>query len=113
MTQHQYTTKDSGKRKKWSSGFNRDTDEDKLRFDLIPVELLERLAGLYTRGAKKYGDSNWQLAKEKDAIDRFKQSAWRHFISWQKGEEDEDHAVAVAFNIFAYEWLTKYKNESN
>jgi hypothetical protein len=110
ITKMEYKTKDSGKRKEWKSGFRRDADEGKLRYDLIPLEMLERLAGLYTRGAEKYSDDNWKLAKEDDAIRRFKQSAWRHFVSWQKGDEDEDHGVACVFNIFAYEWLTKYKN---
>jgi predicted DNA-binding protein (UPF0251 family) len=270
-----YITKDSGKRKEWKSGFKRDTDEGKLRYDLIPTEMLDRIAGLYTRGAVKYGkmeveewrpvpnlidieassygkirksygfipktwfnkwgyelvslsgqpkrhyqvhrlvasafigisnlqvnhidgdktnnnifnleyvtakensqharkmglvtppqvgkitfeaaeeirtlvysgkkqnqvakifgispqtvcdimkrriwdkkiekkiiqfDSNWKLAEDKDAIERFKQSAWRHFLDWQAGRNtEEDHAMAVVFNIFAYEYLTKHK----
>jgi hypothetical protein len=107
-----FKTKDSGKRKKWKSGFNRDTDEGKLRYDLIPLELLERLAGLYTRGAVKYGDDNWQKAETQEEIDRFKQSAWRHWAQWMNGEEDEDHPTAVIWNIMAYEWHTRHKEES-
>lgn len=107
---NKFITKDSGERKEWDSGFRRDTDEGKLRYDLIPVEMLDRLAALYTRGAEKYGDCNWQLAKEPDAIERFKQSAWRHFMDWQAGRNvEEDHSVAVVFNIFAYEWLMEHK----
>lgn len=104
-----FETKDSGKRKMWDSGFNRDDDESKLRYDLIPPEMLERLAGLYTRGAVKYGDNNWRLAKTDEEIERFKQSAWRHFISWQQGDYSEDHAIAVCWNIFAYEWHKQHK----
>lgn len=107
-----YITKDSGKRKKWDSGFNRDTDEGKLRYDLIPIELLERLAGLYTRGAVKYGDSNWQKADTQEEINRFKQSAWRHWMQFLAGENDEDHAVAVIWNIIAYEWHKEHKKDS-
>lgn len=106
-----YITKDSGKRKRWASGFNRDDDEDKLRFDLIPVEMIERLAGLYTRGAKKYDEHNWKRAETPEEINRFKQSAWRHYIQWLKGDEDEDHASAIVFNVFCYEWLTKCKSK--
>lgn len=109
--EEKYITKDSGKRRTWKSGFNRDDDGMKLRYDLIPIQMLERIAGLYTRGAKKYGDCNWQKAETQEEFDRFKQSAWRHFISWQKGQEDEDHASATIWNLMAYEWLTKYKNE--
>lgn len=108
-----YKTKDSGKRVKFDSGFNRDVNEGKPRYDLIPHELLTRLAELYARGAEKYGDCNWQLAETEPEIKRFKESAWRHFVQWQKGEEDEDHGIATVWNIMAYEWLTKYKNERN
>ncbi len=65
--------------------------------------MLKRLAGLYTRGIQKYGENNWQQARGSQAINRFKSSAFRHFIQWMEGEYDEDHAMAVAWNIFAYE----------
>lgn len=101
-----FVTKDSGKRKEWDSGFRRDTDDGKNRYDLIPVEMLDRLASLYTRGMEKYGDNNWKLADSPDAIERFKQSAWRHFVDWQSDRNiEEDHAMAVVFNVFAYEYL--------
>lgn len=105
-----YETKDSGKRVLYKSGFNRDSIEGKPRYDLIPTELIKRLAELYARGAAKYGDSNWKLATNPQELQRFKQSAWRHFIQWQEGQDDEDHAAAVMWNIIAYEWHTKYKN---
>ena len=106
-----YKTKDSGKRVKYKSGFNRDVNTGKPRYDLIPTQLLQRLAELYTRGAEKYGDCNWQKAETEPEINRFKESAWRHFVSWTNGEEDEDHGIAAVWNIFAYEWLTKYKHD--
>lgn len=101
-----YDTKDSGQRVRYASGFNRDVADGKPRYDLIPISMLTRLADLYQRGSVKYGDNNWKLAKSSEELERFKQSAWRHFISWQEGKEDEDHASAVVFNIFAYEYLT-------
>jgi hypothetical protein len=106
-----FITKDSGKRVKFESGFQRDTNEGKPRFDLIPTELLTRLAELYERGARKYDDNNWRKATTEKEINRFKESAWRHFIQWSAGEDDEDHAVAVVFNIFGYEWLNHHKNK--
>ena len=45
-----FVTKDSGKRVSFDSGFVRDVQEGKPRYDLIPHELLTRLAELYTRG---------------------------------------------------------------
>lgn len=109
-TSEKFTTKDSGKRVEFASGFVRDTNEGKPRYDLIPVDMLKRLAELYARGAVKYGDSNWKKAETEEEMNRFKESAWRHFIQWQSGETDEDHAMAVVFNVFAYEHLQDGKS---
>lgn len=100
----EFITKDSWKRKEMANGFVRDTDDTKLRYDLIPLDMLERLAWLYTRWAVKYWDDNRQKAVGED-INSFKRSAWRHFIKRQNKEYDEDHWIAVARNIFAYEHL--------
>ena len=32
----------------------------KLRYDLLPADALERLVGVYTIGAEKYDDRNWE-----------------------------------------------------
>jgi hypothetical protein len=106
-----YTTKDSGKKVKFKSGYQRDTGENKPRYDLIPPELLKRLAELYARGAEKYGDSNWKLANSEEEYTRFVASAFRHFEQWRNGEDDEDHAIGTIWNLIAYEWHTKHKND--
>lgn len=98
-----FTTLDSGERQEFDSGMRRDTDKGKARFDLIPAPMLQRLAELYARGSFKYGDRNWEKANSKVEMDRFKASAFRHFMAWQNGAYDEDHATAVVFNVFAYE----------
>lgn len=106
-----FKTKDSGKRVKFDSGFQRDINDGKPRYDLIPHELLKRLAELYTRGAEKYDDDNWKKSETPKEINRFKESGFRHFIQWIAGEEDEDHAVAAIWNIISYEWHAKHKND--
>ncbi len=57
-------------------------DEGKLRFDLIPPELLIELARVYTEGAKKYADRNWERgmswSKCIACLDR-------HWIKWRAG----------------------------
>lgn len=106
-----YKTKDSGNRKIWKSGFQRDLNVGKPRYDLIPPELLKRLAELYARGAEKYNDNNWKLATSEEEIKRFKESAFRHFMQWIMNEQDEDHAVATMWNIISYEWHIMNKNE--
>lgn len=104
----EYTTKDSGQRVEFNSGFKRDVNTGKPRYELIPHELLTRLAELYARGAEKYGVDNWRKATEPEAIERFKESGFRHFVQWLRGDEDEDHATATIWNIISYEWHTKH-----
>lgn len=62
-------------------------------------ELLRRWAELMTRGAVKYGALNWQKAATQTELDRFRESAARHFFQWYLGDRDEDHAAAVLFNL--------------
>lgn len=107
-----FVTKDSGKRQNYKSGMRRDLQKGKARFDLIIPEtekyeetLLYRWAGLMERGAVKYGFRNWEKANSKEELDRFKASAIRHFMQWFSDETDEDHAVAILFNINAAEYV--------
>ena len=100
-----FETKDSGQRVAYASGMVRDVADDKPRYDLIPVMPHRRLAELYARGAVKYGDRNWQKANSAEELARFRGSAERHFMQWKNGETDEDHAIAVVWNIYAALWL--------
>ncbi len=110
-----YKTKDSGVREEYSTGMRRDSQEGKPDFYLcmpldVPYEeqLLTRFAGLMSRGKEKYGSRNWELSNTQEELDRFKSSAFRHFIQYITDEKDEDHAAAVLFNITAIERI-KYK----
>lgn len=113
MAKRKYVIKDSGKRVLYDSGFTRDTGEDKPFYDLIPYEPLKRLAMHFTNGAKKYGENNWQKANSPEEYQRFLRSAFRHLTAWSAGKEDEDHASACIWNIMAYEYHTKHKNDNN
>jgi len=107
-----HKTKTSEKQTEFSTGMKRDTDESKPRFDLIqPLNLpyqeqmLTRWADLMARGCKHYGDRNWEKARTLEELARFIASAARHFEQWITGETDEDHAVAVFFNITGAEYV--------
>ena len=111
----EYQTKDSGKRKEYGTGMVRDTQEGKPDFWLcMPLDvpykkqMLTRWASLMERGMSKYGWRNWEKSETPEEMERFKASAFRHFIQWITGEDDEDHGAAVFFNINAVERL-KYK----
>lgn len=96
-----FITKDSGHRQSFETGAVRDIQEGKGRFDLIPSLPLRRLAGLYERGAAKYGPNNWQKGIP---LMRYIDSAMRHLNQLVAGESTEDHAIAVVWNLFGYIW---------
>lgn len=94
-----YVTKDSGARQEFSTGSRRDIAKGKGRFDLIPTIPLRRLAGLYERGAEKYGDRNWEKGQP---LMRYIDSLLRHANCLLAGEPVEDHAAAIAWNAFGF-----------
>ena len=55
-----FVTKDSGERRQFNTGAQRDVVTDKGRYDLISPIMIERLAKLLQRGAEKYNDRNWE-----------------------------------------------------
>lgn len=78
-------------------------DTGKPRFDLIPPEALEALAQLYTLGAAKYGDRNWEKGT---TWGRFFRALMSHAWSWWRGQrcdpvDGQNHMIAVAWNAFA------------
>ena len=94
----EFITKDSGEREVFASGMVRDTRTGKGRWDLIPTEGLARLAGLYERGATKYGPRNWEKGSD---LSRYMDSMIRHAFQASAGMTDEDHLAAVAWNALA------------
>ena len=80
------------------TGAVRDTDEGKPDMDLLPWELLFRLAYHYTAGAKKYGKGNWRKGQPKSATFA---SLMRHAVKYRMGMTDEDHLSAIIWNAFS------------
>lgn len=114
-----YTTEDSGDRVQFSSGMVREPSEGKTRYDLLIPGLfpeycmLTRWAELLTRGAVKYEARNWENAETLEEYQRFKESAFRHFIQWYVygNTLEEDHAAATFFNIQGAEYVEARMNE--
>lgn len=59
MSDKKYITKDSGHRRVFSSGAQRDRAKGKGRYDLIGPFAIKRLTGIYERGAEKYSPRNY------------------------------------------------------
>lgn len=93
-----YITKDSGERRAFETGSQRDSASGKGRYDLLPLEAIHRLAQAYERGAEKYDDRNWEKGQPLSVVTS---SMLRHAFQATAGLEDEDHLAAVAWNAFA------------
>lgn len=100
-----FITKDSGKRQEFSTGMQRDVQDDKPRYDLLDMSMLKRWAELMARGAKKYGENNWKKAATEEELARFKASALRHMFQYLEGDTSEDHGAAVFFNVAGAEMV--------
>lgn len=84
----------------------RDTTEGKTDYLLaLDGPMFERYAQHLTKGAKKYKKRNWMQANGEAELERFRESALRHFLQWLAGDTDEDHAAAVWFNINGAEYV--------
>jgi len=101
-----FEIKDSGKRQSFESGMVRDTSEGKIDYTLVlDGPMFQRWAEHMTKGAVKYEKRNWMKAQGQAELDRFKESALRHFIQWLRGDVDEDHASSVYFGINGAEYV--------
>jgi hypothetical protein len=84
-------------------------DEEKLRWDLLPLDLVNETVKVLTLGAKKYGPNNWQ--KVTDGIDRYYAALMRHITAYRSGEflDDESglthlaHAMCNLIFLYALE----------
>lgn len=93
-----FVTKDSKKRRKFSTGAKRDTNDDKGRFDLLSPIVRDRVAKLMQRGAIKYDARNWEKGMP---LSVYMDSGMRHANKYLEGHRDEDHLAAVIFNFSA------------
>lgn len=90
---------DSGERRTFNSGAQRDAAKDKNRPDLISPFALDRVGRIMMLGAKKYSARNWEKGMP---LSVFHASAERHRLAEYRGETDEDHAAQWAWNVLAY-----------
>jgi hypothetical protein len=81
----------------------RKDDAGKLRFDLVPIDPLRKLAQVYTIGAEKYEDRNWEKGIR---WGRIYAAMMRHATAWWNGEtndpiDGQHHLSSVAWCAFA------------
>ena len=67
------------------TGFKK-ADQEKIRWELLPFAQLEKVARVFTYGAKKYADENYLKGT---TWRRYLGAACRHLTSWAMGEEND------------------------
>ena len=83
-------------------------DEDKVRLDLIPPELVMKVGGVLTFGAQKYSERNWEEGMK---WSRVFGALMRHMWLWWGGEDKDGetglshlhHAGCCIAFLIAYE----------
>src|SRR5574344_424715 len=85
--------------------------DNKLRWDLLPLEEVEDIVKVFTAGANKYGDNNWQHLE--NGYQRYKAAMFRHLLEYEKGTEFDvetgcRHLAQVAWNAIAILYLSKH-----
>lgn len=91
-----------------------DFKDDKLRWDLLPLELIEKVVEVYHFGAKKYAPNSWQNLP--DVENRYYSALMRHLCAYRKGEtKDEEsglHPLAhVIWNAIALLYFAIRRNK--
>lgn len=90
-------------------------DTEKNRLDLLPFDVIEEVGTVYTLGARKYDDRNWEKGIK---YMRVVGALLRHLFAWVLGEERDPkdgqrHITSVVWNamtLCAYELrgMSKY-----
>lgn len=65
------------------TGEGRKDDQGKRRYDLIPADSLRHVADVFTFGAEKYGDRNWEKGI---SYERLVGAVMRHVEATREGE---------------------------
>lgn len=87
-----------------SESVKNDRKDHKLRWDLLPLGLIEEIVKVYTAGAEKYGENKWQNLP--DGYNRYKAALFRHLMEYEKGNVTDDetgcmHLAQCAWNAIA------------
>lgn len=84
-------------------------DQGKLRWDLLPLNLIEKVVEIYTFGAEKYGANTWQNLE--DGYNRYKAAMFRHLMEFEKGSVIDDesgchHLAHMCWNSIAMLYMS-------
>lgn len=86
-----------------------------LKFSTLAYEgqietMILETAKHFEEGAKKYGDNNWQKGIP---VNCYLDSAIRHYLKFQRGDDDEPHDRAFVWNIMCCIWEVDHHNDKD
>ncbi len=99
VTSGDMTIKDSGERRVFATGAQRDRGSGKGAFHLLPWHALLEVAKVFEVGALKYTKNNYRLGMH---LSEYVNSALRHAIKAGQGWDDEPHAAQAAWNMLCF-----------
>lgn len=87
-------------------------DQDKDRWDLLPMDVVEDVVKVMTFGARKYGPNNWQQVE--NGRERYYAALLRHINAWRRGEAVDPetglpHLAHAACCLGFLQWLDKHQ----
>lgn len=88
--------KTNDKREVFSTGAVRDSKKGVGRCDLLPMSAILELSIHCQEGAEHYGEHNVDKGIPQHSLC---DSAMRHLTKYMRGDQDEDHLRAAAWNI--------------
>jgi hypothetical protein len=94
-----------------SGEFKNDRLDDKLRWELLPMEEIEDVVKVFHYGAKKYAPDSWKNIP--DGFERYRAALMRHMMSYLRGERIDpesglQHLAQVTWNAIAMLYYDKH-----
>jgi hypothetical protein len=88
-------------------------DQDKPRWELLPLQEIEEIVEVLTSGAKKYDDDNWKHVMPRS---RYIGALYRHLKSWRTGEKKDpqtgkSHLAHAGCDLLFLMWFDNNDNE--
>lgn len=79
-------------------------DNGKLRWDLLPLDVVEKLVEIYEFGANKYEENSWRTIE--NGYKRCRAALFRHLTAYDKGEQvdpesGKSHLAHAAWNALS------------
>lgn len=88
-----------------------DFKDDKLRWDLLPMQEIEDIVRVFHLGAKKYKPNGWKDIP--NGFERYRAAMMRHLMCYMNGERYDkelnvNHLTQVCWNAIAMLWYDKH-----